>query len=225
MSVGLPDTTETRTAIINACRWMNSSGINQGTSGNISVRIGHDGQDMIITPSGVQYHDLEPDMLVRMDLSNDPEACGNPKPSSEWRFHQALLNSRQDMNVVVHAHPTYASALAVLREPIPACHYMIAAFGGSDVPLADYHIFGSKALADDVCRVLTSRHGCLMANHGATVLGENLEKATWRLEELENLARVYTVSRQLGSPVILSEAQMNDVLAAFANYGPIRPKM
>ena len=38
--------------VIAACLWMNSSGLNQGTSGNISVR---HGDTMLISPSGVPY--------------------------------------------------------------------------------------------------------------------------------------------------------------------------
>ena len=223
MTKGLPDNRETRDSIIKTCRWMNSSGINQGTSGNISVRTGEKGDAMLITPSGVPYEDLEADMLVRLTLEEDGAAPREGlKPSSEWRFHQALLRSRRDMDVVLHAHPTYASALAVIREPIPACHYMIAAFGGNDVPLTDYHIYGSEALAENVCNVMKDRHGCLMSNHGATVVGENMAKAVWRLEELENLARVYSISRQLGTPVILSKAEMDEVIKAFSNYGPVK---
>ena len=121
MTNSLPDNTETRTAIIKACLWMNSSGINQGTSGNISVRTGDKGEDMLITPSGIPYADLEPDMIVRLSLDGPPSGKEPLKPSSEWHFHQALLKSRQDMCAVVHAHPIYCSSLAILREPIPAC--------------------------------------------------------------------------------------------------------
>jgi len=218
----LPDTVATRAAIIAACRWMNSSGINQGTSGNISVRTGDRGDAMLITPSGVPYGDLEPDMLVRMPIDSAPTGNEPLKPSSEWRFHQGLLRSRPDMAAVVHAHPAYASALAINRQTIPACHYMIAAFGGYDVPLAGYHLFGSVELSDEVNRVMQDRHGCLMANHGAIVVGESLDKALWRLEELENIAKVYCLSKQVGDPVILSNAEMDDVIAAFANYGPVK---
>lgn len=222
MRIGLPDNQETRRAIIAACRWMNASGINQGTSGNISVRTGEDGLEMIITPSGVPYADLEPEMLVRMSLDGAPlRRNGSLKPSSEWHIHQALLRRRRDMNAVIHAHPTYACALAIIREPIPACHYMVAAFGGDDVPLTGYHLFGSEALSEEVCTAMTERHGCLMANHGATVVGETLDKATWRLEELENLARMYTISCQIGEPVILGHDEIRDVLARFSDYGPV----
>lgn len=211
----LPDTTETRAALIDACLWMNERHLNQGTSGNISARI--DG-GILITPSGVPYEDLTPDAMVTIPLSGLPSGDG-PKPSSEWPFHQGMHQARPDMPVVLHAHPPYCSVLAVQRRPIPACHYMVAAFGGTDVPLADYALFGSPELCANMARIMADRHGCLMANHGATVLGETIAKARWRLEELETLARTYLFSSIGGQPHILSDAEIAEVLVAFGDYG------
>jgi len=212
----LPDNTATRQALIDACRAMNARHLNQGTSGNISARVA-DG--VLITPSGVAYDALAPDMMVTIPLEGSPDETG-PKPSSEWPFHQALHKARPDMPVVLHAHPPYCSVLAVQRRAIPACHYMIAAFGGDDVPLVDYALFGSQALCDNMAAVMTERHGCLMANHGATVLGETVEKALWRLEELESLARTYLFSTIGGTPHILTADEMAEVHVAFRSYGP-----
>lgn len=217
MTSPISDSVELRQSIIAACRWMNAHGLNQSTSGNISVRIG---DRMIITPSGIPYDQISPHMMVGMPLSDDP--APDLMPSSEWRFHQRLLASRPDMSVVVHAHPPYCTALAVQRRAIPACHYMIAAFGGNDVPLAGYALYGSDELADELARVMRERHACLMSNHGATVLGETIERALWRLEELETLARTYFLSSIGGQPTLLSDEQMAEVARGFAGYGPGR---
>ncbi|MCR9108984.1 class II aldolase/adducin family protein [Marivita sp. XM-24bin2] len=212
----LPDTKETRQALIDACLWMNERHLNQGTSGNISARIE---SGILITPSGVPYDALTPEAMVTIPLSGSSDA-GGPKPSSEWPFHQGLHQARPDMPVVLHAHPPYCSILAVQRRSIPACHYMIAAFGGADVPLADYALFGSPELCANMADIMSDRHGCLMANHGATVLGETVDKARWRLEELETLARTYLFSSIGGAPHILSDEDIAEVLVAFQNYGP-----
>lgn len=220
MNNAAPDTIETRQAIIDACLWMNQRGINQGTSGNISVRTGARGDRMLITPSAVPYERMTPDMLVEIPLSGSPAALG-PKPSTEWRFHQALLAARPEMQAVVHAHPPHATAIACQRRPILAIHYMIAAFGGDDIPLAGYHLFGSDALAQDVARTMAHRHGCLMANHGAIVVGETLERALWRLEELETLARIDLLCRANSNGLeLLTKDQIARVLESFSNYGP-----
>jgi L-fuculose-phosphate aldolase len=215
----LTDTPDLRQSIIDGCLWMNHQGLNQSTSGNISVRV--DG-GMLITPSGIPYDRLTTDQLVTMPLTGEPDA--GLSPSSEWRFHQRLLATRPDMNCVVHAHPPYCSVLAVQRRFIPACHYMVAAFGGDRVPLAGYALYGSMALADAVDDAMRGYHACLMANHGATVLGETLDRALWRLEELETLARTFYLSAPGGQAVLLSSGEIAEAAASFANYGPAKAR-
>lgn len=210
------DSAELRQAVIDACLEMNASGINQGTSGNISVRAG---DHMLITPSGMPYEKMTPADLVRMPLDGSAPPEGQLKPSTEWPFHLAILQAKSAVNAVVHAHPVYCSALAMNRQSIPACHYMVAAFGGSDVPVADYALFGSRKLSENIIRSLQDRSACLMANHGAVTTGESIPRALWRMVELETLAKGYTTSLVLGKPHILSEDEMADVIAAFADYG------
>lgn len=210
------DSTELRQAVIDVCLEMNTAGINQGTSGNISVRAG---DHMLITPSGVPYEKMTPADLVRMPLDGSAAPEGQLKPSTEWPFHLAILQAKPAVNAVVHAHPVYCSALAMNRQAIPACHYMVAAFGGSDVPVADYALFGSRRLSENITRSLQDRSACLMANHGAVTTGESLPRALWRMVELETLAKGYATSVTLGTPHILSEEEMADVMAAFADYG------
>ncbi|EDZ45946.1 L-fuculose phosphate aldolase [Rhodobacterales bacterium Y4I] len=210
------DSTSLRQAVIAACLEMNSAGINQGTSGNISVRAG---DHMLITPSGVPYDQMAPEMLVKMPLDGSEAPAGQLKPSTEWPFHLAILQAKPAVNAVVHAHPVYCSALAMNRQAIPACHYMVAAFGGSDVPVADYALFGSRQLSENITRSLQARSACLMANHGAVTTGESLPRALWRMVELETLAKGYAASVTMGKPHILSEDEMAEVIAAFADYG------
>lgn len=216
MSAPYADTVETRQAIIDACLRLNAEGINQGTSGNVSVRAGG---AMLITPSGVPYEDMTPDMIQSVPLAGEPVPQGGLKPSSEWRFHQALLAARPEMHAVVHAHPVHCTALAQNRQTIPPVHYMVAAFGGHDVPLAGYALFGGEELAQNVVTAMAERHACLMANHGATVVGETLPKAVWRMGELETLARGYILSLSIGRPHLLDRFQIEEALAAFADYG------
>ena len=210
--------TDVRKDIIAACLEINASGLNQGTSGNVSVR---HGDRMLITPSGVPYHRMTPDLIASMDLSGEMTGAwdGPVKPSTEWGFHWKLLKDRKDITAVVHAHPTYCTALAILRRPIPACHYMIAAFGGVDVRCAGYETFGTPELAAAVIEAMEGRTACLMANHGMVAGGAGLEKAMWRAQELEALARQYYLASQLGEPVLLSAEEIDKNLKLFAGYG------
>lgn len=209
---------ELRTELIEQCLAMNASGLNQGTSGNISSRYG-DG--MLITPSGVPYEQLDPGdiVLVKMDGSYEHEL----PPSSEWRFHRDIYASRPEVDAIVHAHPTYCTALAICGLEIPAIHYMIAVGGGNTIRCAPYATYGTQALSDAALAALEGRTACLLANHGMIATGPNLAKAMWVAIEVETLARQYFNVRQLGDPVILPDDEIDRVIEKFKSYG-MKPK-
>ncbi len=208
---------DTRLAIIEACRAMNAAGLNQGTSGNISVR--HEGA-MLITPSATPYETMRPEMIAAMPLDGDGGVWSGPlKPSTEWRFHRDILLSRPDVGAVVHAHPPFCTTLAVARRGIPACHYMIAAFGGADVRCAPYALFGTAALSAHAVAALEDRSACLLANHGMITCAPTLDRAMWLAVELETIARQYWQALLIGGPVLLSEAEVAEAAAKFGGYG------
>ena len=210
----LCDSEETKQALIDACLAMNEEGLNRGASGNISARV-KDG--ILITRSGVAYNEMSVADIVKIPFAGKPSVHGH-RPSSEWRFHQALFELREDIAVVLHAHPVHATALAIQRRPIPRCHYMIAAFGGDDIPLAEYAIFGSEKLSANITSVMQNRHACIMANHGALVVGESVKAALWRMRELETLSKHYLLSFIGGQPTLLTKAEIDEALKAFENY-------
>jgi L-fuculose-phosphate aldolase len=206
-----------RLSIIAKARWMNASGLNQGSSGNISAR--SDGA-MLITPSATPYDSMKPEMIATMPLAGEYGAWTGPlKPSTEWRFHLDIMRARADVGAIVHTHSTYATVLAIARREIPAVHYMIAAFGGPNIRCAGYARYGTKELSDLAVRALEGRNGCLLANHGMIAVGPNLDKAMWLAVELETLARQYYLSRALEGRTVLSDAEIADVARDFASYG------
>ncbi|HUN97298.1 MAG TPA: class II aldolase/adducin family protein [Bradyrhizobium sp.] len=206
---------EKRQSIIDACLRMNQLGINQGTSGNISLR--HE-DGMLITPTSVPYEDMEPEQIVfmKLDGSFDPAQ----RPSSEWRFHLDILRACPDANAVVHAHPPYATILAIMGLEIPPVHYMIACFGGDNIRCAPYATFGTQELSDYAVKALQDRLACLLAHHGMIAVGPSLTKAMWLAVELETLARQYHGCLQIGTPPLLSKAEIENVRGRIAGYGP-----
>lgn len=207
--------TETRRQqLIETAVEMNRCGINQGTSGNLSIR--HKG-GMLITPSGMAYSSLEPEDIVFVD--GDSQHHGQRLPSSEWRIHHDIYQARADAAAILHAHPTDCAALACLHQPIPAFHYMVAVAGGRDIRCAPYETFGSQALSNHVLDALEDRQACLMANHGLVCLATGLGKALALAIEIEQLARAYIRCLCVGKPVILDDEEMERVLVKFKTYG------
>jgi L-fuculose-phosphate aldolase len=199
---------------------MNALGINQGTSGNISVRCG---TDMLISPSAVPYDEMLPEQVAALAIAGNSDARhpwrGPKQPSTEWRFHLDILRQRPETNAVVHCHPIYCTALAIARRGIPPAHYMIAAFGGTDVRCAEYATYGTQALAVNALKAMRGRNACLLANHGMIVAGTSLRHALWLAVELETLAKQYYHSLLIGGPVLLTEAEMAAAIKQFGSYG------
>lgn len=203
-----------RRQLIDTCRRMNGLGINQGTSGNASLRI--DG-GFLITPSGIPYDDMRPEQIVEMDL--DGRYHGDFLPSSEWRFHYDIMCKREDAGAVVHTHANFCTTLACLGRGIPSFHYMVAVAGGPDIRCAPYATFGTQELSDHALKALKDRKACLLANHGMICLGPDLEKTLRLAVEVETLASQYWRALQVGEPKLLPKREMTRVLARFASYG------
>ncbi len=203
-----------RESIIAHCLAMNRSGLNQGTSGNISIR---HGDGLLVTPASRPYDSLTPHDIVYMDM--DGSHRGRWEPSSEWRFHRDILAARPDAEAVLHAHPTYCTILSIHGMEIPPIHYMLAVFGGPNIRVAPYAIYGSQDLSDVAVAALRDRQACLLEHHGMIAIGSSIGQAYWLAWELETLARQYHGALQLGEPPLLTEQQIQDVADKIAGYG------
>ncbi|MCB2010577.1 MAG: class II aldolase/adducin family protein [Geminicoccaceae bacterium] len=203
-----------RKEIIQTALRMNETGINHGSSGNVSVR-----QDdgILITPSGLAYDTLVPEDIVKVFWDGSYE--GRRLPSSEWRFHLDIMRERDDVNAVIHTHATACTTLACLRMDIPAFHYMIAVAGGNSIRCSDYARFGTQELSDHILKALENRAACLMGNHGMLATGKDLARAFGLAIEVENLAEVYWRTLQVQRPVILTDGQIDEVLERIGAYG------
>jgi ribulose-5-phosphate 4-epimerase/fuculose-1-phosphate aldolase len=124
---------------------------------------------LLITPTGAHSGNLTPERVVLLDRRDD--VVGSGVPSSEWEMHTAALRTFPSANAVVHTHGDACVALACLRKPLPAFHYMVAAFGGAEVRCARYATFGTVDLADSAVEALRNRTACLLANHGMIAVG------------------------------------------------------
>ncbi|MCA1376426.1 MULTISPECIES: L-fuculose-phosphate aldolase [unclassified Bradyrhizobium] len=207
---------ELRQSIIDACREMAAQGINQGTSGNISVRT-DDG--ILLTPSGLPYDRMKPEDIVAMKWDGSWTASAGNVPSTEWRFHLDILKSKPEVGAVVHAHPVFCTIIAIMNRSIPAIHYMIAAAGGNDIPCAPYAQYGTAELSQAALNALRYRRACLLAHHGLIAIGPNLRKALWLAVEVEVLAKQYHGCLQLGSPPLLPDEEIDSILKRWGHYG------
>ena len=203
-----------KSEIIKFSKLLNSRKLSALRSGNISVRFK---KGFFITPSGKKYSSLKNKDIVYVSLNGKfDKKLGIP--SSEWKFHQDIYLKKEEANAIVHSHSTNATALSVHNKPIPAFHYMVALAGGNDIKCANYATYGTRKLSVNILKALKNRKACLISNHGQIAYDDNLSKAFELAEEVENLSLQYITALKIGRPKILSNVEMNKVLAKAKNY-------
>ena len=192
--------------IIRTCIEMESRGINQGTSGNLSIKYKN---GFLITPSSVPYTEMRPEDIVEMNW--DGEFVGK-QPSSEWRFHRDILKNRNDINVVLHCHSINATSLSCHNKDIPAFHYIVGLAGGNNIRCAKYATFGSQELANYALIAIKDRLACLLGHHGMICLGKTFKQALMLGCEVEAMAKMYIKALSIGNTDVLSNEEMDKVV-------------
>lgn len=196
-----------------------SEGLTNGTAGNVSIFNREKGL-VAISPTGVNYSELTPEMISIVDL--DKKLIEGLKPSSELEMHMILYRNREDVNAVIHTHPVYTTVLACLRQDLPAIDYMIAVTGATKVRCAEYASYGTKELAENAYKAMGSSLAVILANHGLTTAGKDIANAFNITVQVEYISNLYIKAKNIGEPIILPDNEMNSMLERFKTYGQIK---
>jgi len=180
-----------------------------GTSGNLSAR--SDEGYIVITPSGRDYLTMVPEDIMVIDLEGNIIE-GAHQPSSEWPLHAEIYKSMPEVKSVVHTHSPYATAFAVLNEPIPLVLVEMVYFLKGEIPVAPVAMQGTPDVGLGVVKTLQGQTACLMQNHGAITIGESLPQAFIRTEYLEDAAKIYHMARAVGTPTVMPAAMVQEML-------------
>lgn len=191
----------TEQMIINYGLKMLKDGLVRANWGNISQRTA-DG--CMITPSGIDYDDIQTDDLVTLDMDGKV-LRGHRKPSSETPMHLEIYKKMPEICAIVHTHSIYASAFAVNQMSIPALIEDMVQIAGGDIRVARYALPGTKELAENAAEALRGRNACLLANHGVIGIGRTMEEAYKVCLITEKSAQIAAISQSLGTPVCLSD--------------------
>lgn len=188
------DRTTIAAEIVRVCHRLYERGLIAGAEGNVSARIA--GDVILATPAGACKGDVDVDDLVEVRLDG-MAVRAQQAPSTEIAMHLRIYRRRTDVKAVVHAHPPTATGFAVAGQSLmePLLPELISVTG--PVPLVPYGQSGTDALANELDPFLDDHNAFLLANHGVTTVGRTLDEAQFRMETLEQGARILLVAREL----------------------------
>lgn len=208
--------TDIRQALLSVAKEMITCGLVEGTAGNVSARL-PDG-NVVLTPSSIDYRTMTLDDLVVTDIDGNVLA-GNRAPTTEKSLHLACLRKHQDIGAVMHCHAMFATMFAIVRQPIPCVIEEFDVYVGGDVPVADYQMTGSDALAEEVSNRIADRGAVLMANHGLLCVGKNPVDVLKVARLVERTAQIIWGARMLGNVVPLPDATLEQFAPVYKLIG------
>jgi ribulose-5-phosphate 4-epimerase/fuculose-1-phosphate aldolase/putative sterol carrier protein len=176
------------------------------TGGNLSVRVKGRENELWITPSGLFKGNLNPNLMVHINLEGEVLDDSDTIPSSEKWVHTEILKVRSDMNAVIHTHSPWSTLLALTETPFLPISAEAAFIG--DIPLVPFIMPGTHELAIEVAKAMGEKGvAVLMQNHGLVVVGSTLRRATSTTEVIERYAELILRCLMLGKqpPVLPDE--------------------
>lgn len=211
--------TQLRDQICRFGRSLFERGLTPGSSGNISVRLDDGG--WLVTPTNASLGFLDPARISRLNGSG--RLLSGDAPTKEIPLHAALYETRRSARAVVHLHCAHCVAVSMLPEIDPKAalppltpYYMMRCGPTAMLP---YYRPGDAAVADAI-RGLAGQYSCvLLSNHGPVVAGDTLESAVFAMEELEETAKLYLMTRGM-NPRMLTPEQISDLASTFGGAKP-----
>jgi L-fuculose-phosphate aldolase len=188
-----------RLAIVEAGRIAYDRGLITANDGNISARMAD--HLVIITPAGLCKGRLDYEDLVIVDMDGTLVRTNSRrklKPSSETPMHLEAYKQRSDIRAVIHAQPTFATALTVADIPFPEDVLPEALLTLGSVPTTPYTTPASIEDADAIRKLITNHDAILLHQHGSLTVGKNLEIALINLEWIEKIAEVFFYAQLMG---------------------------
>ena len=179
--------------IIETAQKLTNESLLMATGGNLSVR--SEGNNFFaITPSDRNYLEMKPEDICILNFDTE-QLEGDYKPSVESKMHAAIYNERKDVKAIIHTHQALASALTLIKAPIPAIFDEQVRFLGRSVEIIPYAPSGTGMLVKQVVKhVRNHNNAFLMQNHGALVFGDSMERAIENVQILEKCAKAYLLS-------------------------------
>ena len=211
-----PSDAQAKAEILDAGLKLYERGLVAANDGNLSVRVGENA--LWVTPTGVSKGYMTEDMLVKIDLDGN-RLEGTHVPSSETKMHLRIYKEDPLVRAVVHAHPPVATAFAAAGIPLDRPILQEAVVQLGTVPVAPFALPGSQGVADSVAPYCKTCRALLLEYHGAVAWGDSMKQAHYRMECLEQVAKVMLHMRTLGCDRVMPNSLVKDLESLRPSWG------
>lgn len=208
--------------VIKAGMSMNRYDLIALSGGNVSVRM--ENGDILVTPSGMNYEDMETDDVLVVDIEGNVLE-GKRKPSVDTVALLYVFKNRPDINAVIHTHQPYATAIGLVQDEFPCVLTTLANATRGAVKVAEYSTTASIDVGIKTVENLGDQLAVILKHHGVVGVGKSLKDALYAVVYLEEAAKTYIAAKSIGKVAVMTEAQVQQAVDVFKYYGQNTPNM
>ncbi len=194
-----------RKKLIQFCKRLYNKNLTTSLGGNLSIRLKN--KIILITPSAVDKKNIKKKEIVILD-ANGKNYTPDIVPSIEKNLHLNIYKIRNDVQAIIHAHPSISSAFTTMKKNINTnllAESRIFLGIPSKIP---YLRQGSEALATKVSEAFKLNNVVIMQNHGVITVGKTMIEAFERIEVLESAAKITLITELLNDKIEIAEKEL-----------------
>ena len=195
----------------------------ESVANHFSAAVSTDGKAFLLNPRWRHFQTIRASdlLLLHADDADAMESADAPDPSA-WCIHGNIHAALPGARVLLHCHPTYATALAGLADPtlLPidqntARFFNRVAYDTGFDGIADNATEGVR-----LARAFGNHQIMMMGNHGVTVVGTSVAEAFDTLYYFERAAKTMVLAYSTGQPLnVMSDALAEKTAAGWGEYG------
>jgi L-fuculose-phosphate aldolase len=128
-------------------------------------------------------------------------------------LHLEIYKANPKAKAVVHCHPPYATAFAMIGKAppnglIPEYEVFIG-----PTAVAPYETPGTQAFAETILPFVHEHNTILLKNHGVVCWADTVTHAEWLCEILDTYCKTYLIAKQIGEPIaVIPDDKIDDIL-------------
>ena len=186
--------------------------------GHVSARVPGT-RVMYIKPVLRAHNQIKPEDIIAVDI--DEYLAGGdaqwvpddqkgrvidaPVPPREAALHAAIMETRPDVNSVVHTHQLVATAIGAGNVPIKALYNQAVPFAPETPIYPNPDLITTAEQGREVAQTLGDRGAALLRGHGVVIVGGSMDESVSNTIYLERAAIIQVIASIVGTPTPLTD--------------------
>ncbi len=191
--------------------------MHESVANHLSAAVSEDGKMFVMNPKWMHFGQVRASSLQLLN-SEDSSIMQTPQApdQSAWAIHGQIHKHDPNARVILHLHPTYATALSALKDPtiLPIDNNTARFYKRVAYDLDFDGIAVSEKEGARISGMFKGKSVLMMGNHGVSVIGETVAQAFETMYYLEKACKTMVLAYSTGQKLNVLEGELAEQTAA-----------